>query len=164
MTLGERIKQCRQDAAMSQEKLAELLGVSRQAVTKWEADQSLPSTENLFRLADLFHTTVDSLVHPERDSAAVPPPKVIIVRETPQKPAEKPAPTKWTIFRKISLWLFIIALIALIPIGVILLDGGLDDDTFLLYDIFAYIYAISFYGGVGCQFVDLFIRISKKEF
>ncbi len=35
MTLGERIKQCRQDAAMSQEKLAELLGVSRQAVTKW---------------------------------------------------------------------------------------------------------------------------------
>ena len=38
MTLGERIKQCRQDAAMSQEKLAELLDVSRQAVTKWGSE------------------------------------------------------------------------------------------------------------------------------
>ena len=164
MTLGERIKQCRQDAAMSQEKLAELLGVSRQAVTKWESDQSAPSTENLFKLADLFHTTVDSLVHPERESYAVPPPKVIIVRDAPEKTTEKPTPAKWTIYRKISLWLFIIALIALIAIGVIIFDGGLDDDTFLIYDIFAYITAISFYGGMGCLFIDLSIRLRRKEF
>lgn len=41
MTLGERIKSCRQKAGLSQEKLAELAGVSRQAVTKWEAGGSL---------------------------------------------------------------------------------------------------------------------------
>ena len=52
MTLGERIKSCRQKAGLSQEKLAELAGVSRQAVTKWEAGQSAPSTENLLKLAD----------------------------------------------------------------------------------------------------------------
>jgi transcriptional regulator with XRE-family HTH domain len=65
MTLGERIKTCRQQAGMSQEKVAELVGISRQAVTKWETNQSAPSTENLFKLAEIFGTTVDLLLHEE---------------------------------------------------------------------------------------------------
>ena len=62
MTLGERIKELRQNARLSQEKTAELVGVSRQAVTKWEANQTAPSTENLFKLAEVFGTTVDLLI------------------------------------------------------------------------------------------------------
>lgn len=62
MTLGERIRACRQNAKLSQEKVAELVGVSRQAVTKWEADQTAPNTENLFKLAEIFGTTVDLLI------------------------------------------------------------------------------------------------------
>lgn len=62
MTLGERIKACRQKVGMSQEKVAELVGVSRQAVTKWETNQSAPNTENLFKLAEIFGTTVDLLL------------------------------------------------------------------------------------------------------
>lgn len=62
MTLGERIKECRQNAKLSQEKVAELVGVSRQAVTKWETNQSMPNTENLFKLAEIFGTTVDMLI------------------------------------------------------------------------------------------------------
>ena len=62
MALGERIMACRQEAGMSQEKVAELVGVSRQAVTKWEANQSAPNTENLFKLAEIFGTTVDLLL------------------------------------------------------------------------------------------------------
>ncbi len=69
MALGERIKTCRQSSGMSQEKLAELVGVSRQAVTKWESDQSAPSTENLFRLAEIFGTTVDFLLSSENTTA-----------------------------------------------------------------------------------------------
>ena len=65
MALGERIKKCRQNAKMSQEKVAELVGVSRQAVTKWEANQSTPNTENLFKLAEIFGTTVDMLLDSE---------------------------------------------------------------------------------------------------
>ena len=65
MTLGSRIKKCRNEKGMSQEKVAELVGVSRQAVTKWEADQSSPSTDNLFKLAELIGTTVDLLLSPE---------------------------------------------------------------------------------------------------
>lgn len=62
MTLGERIKTCRNSAGLSQEKVAELVGVSRQAVTKWESNQTAPSTENLFKLAEIFGTTVDLLL------------------------------------------------------------------------------------------------------
>lgn len=65
MALGERIKACRQRTGMSQEKVAELVGVSRQAVTKWEADRSAPNTENLFKLAEIFGTTVDLLLTSE---------------------------------------------------------------------------------------------------
>ena len=73
MALGERLKACRQHAGMSQEKVAELVGVSRQAVTKWEANQSAPNTENLFKLAEIFGTTVDMLLsseHKENQSSA----------------------------------------------------------------------------------------------
>lgn len=63
ITIGERIKFCRQNAGMSQEKVAGLVGVSRQAVTKWESNQSAPNTENLFKLAEIFGTTVDMLLN-----------------------------------------------------------------------------------------------------
>ena len=62
MSLGERIKEQRKNSGLSQEKVAEFVGVSRQAVTKWEANQSAPSTENLFKLAEIFGTTVDMLL------------------------------------------------------------------------------------------------------
>ena len=66
MSLNETLKERRRALGLSQEKVAEQLGVSRQAVTKWESGQSAPSTENLFRLAELFHTTVDLLLLPEQ--------------------------------------------------------------------------------------------------
>ncbi len=65
MSIGERIKTCRKAAGLSQEKVAEQLGISRQAVTKWESGQSAPGTENLFKLAELFGTTVDLLLKEE---------------------------------------------------------------------------------------------------
>lgn len=68
MKLGERIKICRQKIGISQEKVAELVGVSRQAVTKWEANQSAPNTENLFKLAEIFGVSVDILLESENET------------------------------------------------------------------------------------------------
>ena len=65
MSLGERIKAYRKRCGLTQEQVAERAGVSRQAVTKWESGQSTPSTENLFKLAELFGTTVDLLLEEE---------------------------------------------------------------------------------------------------
>lgn len=70
MTLGDKIKACRKQANLSQETIAELVGVSRQAVTKWETGKAAPSTENLFRLAEIFDTTVDSLICSDNRSTA----------------------------------------------------------------------------------------------
>ncbi len=71
MELNERIKYYRQKAHLSQEKLAELMCVSRQAVTKWEAGQSIPTTDNLFRLAELFEISVDQLAADQESSLSV---------------------------------------------------------------------------------------------
>ena len=53
MSLGENIKAKRNELKLSQEYVAEQLGVSRQAVSKWETDQSEPTAKNLTELAGL---------------------------------------------------------------------------------------------------------------
>jgi transcriptional regulator with XRE-family HTH domain len=61
MTLGEKISMLRKKEGISQEKLAEVIGVSRQAVTKWENRNANPDTENLIRLAEFFGVSLDEL-------------------------------------------------------------------------------------------------------
>lgn len=62
MTFGEKLKFIRKQAGMSQEKLAEKLGVSRQAVTKWETDAGIPDIENIMAISALFHISIDELL------------------------------------------------------------------------------------------------------
>lgn len=62
MTLGEKIRTLRKEAGLSQESLAEQLGVSRQAVSKWENDGGMPETEKLINMAKLFDTSLDALI------------------------------------------------------------------------------------------------------
>ena len=72
MKMGERIAKLRKEKGMSQEKLAEALGLSRQAVAKWETDQSFPSSGNLFKLAEVLGTDVDALLKGELESPPAP--------------------------------------------------------------------------------------------
>ena len=62
MTLGEKLKSCRTKKKLSQEKVAELVGVSRQAVTKWENNQTVPNSNNLITLASIYGISLDELV------------------------------------------------------------------------------------------------------
>lgn len=59
MSIGQRISKLRKDKGYSQEYIAEKLGVSRQAVSKWETDASAPDTYNLISLAELFDVSVE---------------------------------------------------------------------------------------------------------
>ena len=61
-TLGETIKEYRMNCNMTQEFVAEALGVSRQAVSKWESGTSSPSTTNLIALAKLFGVEAEELL------------------------------------------------------------------------------------------------------
>ena len=65
MSIAKRISEIRKQSGISQEKLAELVGVSRQAVTKWESGKANPDTENLLRLAEIFGVSVDELCREE---------------------------------------------------------------------------------------------------
>ena len=61
-SLGEKIKAHREECKMTQEFVAEAIGVSRQAVSKWENGSSDPSTSNLIALAKLFDVAPEDLI------------------------------------------------------------------------------------------------------
>jgi len=69
MTLGERIQYYRKCSGFSQESLAERLGVSRQAVSKWETDESTPDALRIIRLAEAFGISTDTLLLGREDPA-----------------------------------------------------------------------------------------------
>ncbi len=68
MTIGQKIIQLRTNLGISQEKLADMINVSRQSVSKWEMDQSLPQIDKILQLADIFKVSCDELL---RDSIAL---------------------------------------------------------------------------------------------
>ena len=59
MTLGEKIKNCRQKLGLSQEQFAEKINVSRQAITKWENDSGIPDIDNLILLSKVMGVSLD---------------------------------------------------------------------------------------------------------
>lgn len=61
MSIGERITTLRKDRNISQAELARIMDVSRQAVSKWENDQTAPDTIKLIQLADVLNTQVEYL-------------------------------------------------------------------------------------------------------
>lgn len=67
MTLGEKLKNARKNAGLSQEQLAEKLCVSRAAVAKWETDKGLPDILNLKALSGLLDVSIDVLLSNEQE-------------------------------------------------------------------------------------------------
>lgn len=67
ITIGSRIRQLRRKRSMTQEQLADLVGVSYQAVSKWENDITLPDVLMMPRLAVIFGTTIDDLYSFDRN-------------------------------------------------------------------------------------------------
>lgn len=71
MTLGEKLKEIRKKFGLSQEQLAEIMNVSRQAITKWENDGGIPDVTNLQELSKVFGITVDYLLNDENGLPAL---------------------------------------------------------------------------------------------
>lgn len=95
-TTGQQIAALRRKAKLSQEALADQLGVSRQAVSKWESDSALPTTENLAELSRLFQVSADQLLRPQdevsgEENTSHPSPKISFLSP------------KWCRFGKIAL-------------------------------------------------------------
>lgn len=88
MTLGQRIQEHRLRLGLSQAGLGEKLGVSRQAVSRWEADGAVPDTDKLIALSKLFGLTLNELLQVEN------PPEQTSV---PTEPPEKRPRVRWNI-------------------------------------------------------------------
>lgn len=67
MSLGNNIYNLRSQSGLSQEDLAAKLGVSRQSVSKWETDASVPDVDKLIQLSKIFEITLDELVNGEEN-------------------------------------------------------------------------------------------------
>lgn len=62
MDTGKKISLCRKEAGLSQEALADKLGISRQAVSRWETGEALPDTVKIVQLARIFNVSCDYLL------------------------------------------------------------------------------------------------------
>ena len=89
MSIGERIIELRKSQNMSQGQLAQAISVSRQAVSKWENDQSAPDSLNMIKLAEILDTDIEYLSTGRRNFARRPP-IVLKTTETVEKIVEKP--------------------------------------------------------------------------
>ena len=109
--LGEKIRNLRKENKISQEELAEKLDVSRQSISLWENDQTMPSLENIVSLANIFNVSTDVLLKGkvESESKERIPQAVVSVEKTPKEPKQEfkyPSGTKSAII--IGILLFII--------------------------------------------------------
>lgn len=67
MSLGKSLFNARKKSGLSQEEVAEKLGVSRQTISKWETDETLPDIRQSKKLAVLYHLTLDELIDFDAD-------------------------------------------------------------------------------------------------
>ena len=75
MSIADRILTLRKSKGMSQEQLAEAIGVSRQAVSKWESEQASPDPEKIIAMSGIFGVTTDYLlkgIEPEKEDEKKP--------------------------------------------------------------------------------------------
>lgn len=103
MELGKQIKNCRQEAKLSQEELADRIYVSRQTISNWENDKSYPDVNSLVLLSEVFQISLDKLIKGDID----------IMKEVIQKEEV----TKLNHYGTIYTILFIATLLSAVPLA-----------------------------------------------
>lgn len=89
MNLGNHLMQARKKAGLSQEAVAEKLGVSRQTISKWETDETVPDIYQSKKLAKLYHLSLDELIEFDVDLKEI----EHIIKNTDEKKEDK---VDWT--------------------------------------------------------------------
>ena len=131
MTAGERIYQCRKKKKLSQEYVATVLGVSRQAVSKWENDLSVPDTMNYINLAKIFGVSVEYLVFGEEENATAEDNFALAKKDVPNEDVAEEDGDEKVDDKKSEIMLFIGFLLFLIGVVVILLSIFVQESFFL---------------------------------
>ena len=122
LTLGQRISEGRKRLELSQEALGEKMGISRQAISKWESDAAVPEIDKLIALSRLFGVSVGWLLGVEETAPEAPESlseqQLELMEQLIKKYQPKPEPTRFRL-----LLLFGVAVVGLISIMVMTLAG-----------------------------------------
>ena len=164
MTLGENIVRLRTEKNWSQGDLADALDISRQSVSKWETDASVPELEKLLKLSELFGVTLDELVRGEdapKAEAAAPAAQVVPVSFTPQTSSEQEK--RHTIVGTILLGIGAVLLLTCLILAGDLLAGLIYGSPFFLCGIICF--TVKHRTGLWCGWavyacVDLYLRFA----
>lgn len=73
MNLADRLQDLRKKANYSQEQVADLLGISRQAISKWESGQGKPELDNIIKLTEVYHVSADYIISGQEHTLPIPP-------------------------------------------------------------------------------------------
>lgn len=114
MTIGVKIQTLRKQKGMSQEQLAEALGVSRQAVSKWEAEQSVPDIDKIIAICDFFGVTTDYILRGVELSQPQPEPTPVYtynISETEVKEEDTAKRKKSALLLAIAIMMYILCVI-----------------------------------------------------
>ena len=74
MDISERLQELRKKEGYSQEQVAEMLGLSRQAISKWESGQGKPEIDNIIKLTEIYHVSAD-YIKKKKKKVSVPVPE-----------------------------------------------------------------------------------------
>lgn len=110
MTIGEKIYTLRKSNGWSQEELADRIGVTRQAISRWEADSAKPEADKIIELCDLFHVTADYLL---RDIS-------------PEAPSEVPIPDSIPKFSPIRFFGALLSVFGLVILAILVVVGQVE--------------------------------------
>lgn len=142
MNLPEKLAFLRKAKGLCQQELADEMNVSRQAVSKWESGNVMPSLDNLIYLSRLYGVTIDSLIDDSQDLPPEPaPPEAVPAEPVPPASPRMEHPT-FTFIKKYG-WLtaFVLALIVtfILVICILRIQSQADDRTIPMPDLPTYI-------------------------
>lgn len=164
MTLGENIVRLRTQKNWSQGDLADALDISRQSVSKWETDASIPELDKLLKLSELFGVTLDELVRGEdapKAETAAPAAQAVPASFTPQTSSEQEK--RHTIAGTILLCIGVVLLLACLILTGNLLAGLIYVLPFFLCGIICF--TVKHRTGLWCGWavytcIDFYLRFA----
>lgn len=126
--LGEKIRKLRKENKISQEVLAEKLGVSRQSISLWENDQTMPSMENIVAIANIFGVSTDELLKDNDEKE--------VEEISNEENVEKPSKIKKPLNKKLIIVLSIILALAIVVTSAFVLVDKFSNQKLTAEEIF----------------------------
>lgn len=162
MTMGEKILNMRKARGWNQEELAEHIGVTRQAVSRWESDSAKPDADKIITLCDLFGVSADYLLRDQYSGEGN-------KAQTEDQPIIRRAKAAWTALLAGGIMLLLLKLVYVVVNQYTLVNRGFTYMSFLgfLRDyelVILWFFALSvFLGGLLYLFIWPVIRKDKEK-